>query len=160
MQNKIDALYKTDLGKKQVDALNIKWQFRILDALDTVSGAEEQRQLCINRIKSFYNYKEGSKSNALKLAYAFARAKDYYAATEFIEPYLKDKDEKVLFAYIAIASHVPEKFFSHTFSFALSEIKQKDPAKFCKLMGDPFLSFQVLDNPDIKKLYQEANCGQ
>ena len=160
MQNKIDELYKTDIPKKYVDGLNIQWQFKIMDALDTVSGAEEQRQACINRIKSFYNFKEGNKQNALKLAYAFARAKDYAFAATMLEPYLNGADAKVLYAYIAIASHVPEKFFSHKFSYALDEIKKVDPAKYCQLFGDPYLSFQILDNPDIKKSYQQSNCGQ
>ena len=160
IQSKIDALYKSDIAKKLVDGLNIEWQFRIMDALDTLEGADAQRQICIDRIKSFYNFKEGSKQNSLKLAYVFARARDYRFAADLLEPYLKTKDPKVLYAYIAIASHVPEKFFSHTFSSALKEIKQKDPEKYCKLFGDPFLSFQVLDNPDIKKVYQESNCAQ
>jgi len=161
MQNKIDALYKSDIPKKLVDGLNMEWQFKIMDAIDSVPGAEEQRQACIDKIKSFYNFKEGgSKQNALKLAYAFARGKDYKFASDFLEPYLNTKDVKVLYAYIAIASHVPEKFFSHKFSYALSEVKKQDPAKYCKLFGNPFLSFQIMDNPDIKKAYRESNCGQ
>jgi uncharacterized protein YkwD len=160
VQNKIDALYKSDIPKTLVDGLNIEWQFKIMDALDTVEGAELQRQACIDKIKSFYNFKEGSKQNALKLAYAFARAKDYKFAADLLEPYIKTNDPKVLYAYVAIASHVPAKFFSHKFSYALNQIKEKDPVKYCKLIGDPFLSFQVLDNPDIKKVYKDANCGQ
>jgi uncharacterized protein YkwD len=160
IQNKIDALYKTDIAKKLVDGLNIEWQFKIMDALDTLPGAEEQRQACIDKIKSFYNFKDGSKQNALKLAYAFARAKDFKFASDFLEPYLHSNDVKVLYAYVSLASHVPEKFFSHKFSDALTQIKQKDPAKYCKLFGDPFLSFQIMDNPDIKKVYRESNCGQ
>src|SRR5665213_1346194 len=46
MQNKIDALYKSDIPKKLVDGLNIQWQFKIMDAIDTLPGAEEQRQAC------------------------------------------------------------------------------------------------------------------
>jgi len=160
MQLKIDALYKSDIPKTLIDGLNIEWQFKIMDALDTLDDADAQRQACINKIKSFYNFKEGSKQNSLKLAYAFARAKDYSFAADLLEPYLKTNDAKVLYAYVAIASHVPAKFFSHKFSYALNEIKEKNPTKYCKLFGDPFLSFQVLDNPDIKKVYKEANCGQ
>lgn len=160
VQNSIDGFYKTNIPKKYVDGLNMEWQFKILDALDTVAGAEELRQACINRIKAFYNFKEGNKQNAVKLAYAFARAKDYKFAVDLLEPYLKTADTKVLYAYIAIASHVPEKFFSHKFSYALDEIKKADPAKYCKLFGEPYLSFQILDNPDIKKTYQQTNCGQ
>ncbi len=159
MQTKIDELYKSDIPKNLINGLNIEWQFKIMDALDTLNDADAQRQACIDKIKSFYNFKEGGKQNSLKLAYAFARAKDYKFAADLLEPYLKTNDPKVLYAYVAIASHVPSKFFSHKFSYALNEIKQKDPAKYCKLFGEPFLSFQVLDNPDIKKIYREANCA-
>jgi hypothetical protein len=151
VQNTIDGFYKTDSPKKYVDGLNTEWQFKIMDALDTVARAEEQRQACINRIKSFYNFKEGNKQNVIKLAYAFAHAKDYKIAGDLLEPYLKSADTKVLYAYVAIASHMPEKFFSHKFSYTLDEIKKADPDKYCKLFGDPYLSFQILDNSDIKK---------
>ncbi len=160
MQLKIDALYKSELPKKTVDGLNIQWQFKILDALDTLDGAEIQRQECIDKIKSFYNFKEASKQNAAKLAYAFARAKDFKFACTILEPYLSEADDKILYAYVSIASHVPEHFFSHKFANALAEIKQRHPDKFCKLFGEPFMSFQVLDNPTIKKTYKEASCGQ
>ncbi|MBS1647346.1 MAG: hypothetical protein JST67_08395 [Bacteroidetes bacterium] len=159
-QSKIDALYKSDIPKNTVNGLNIEWQFKIMDALDTLEGSEAQRQACVDKIKSFYNFKEGNKQNALKLAYAFARVKDYKFASDILEPYLNAKDEKTLYAYVAITSHLPEKFFSRKFSKALSDIKKINPEKYCTLFGDPFLSFQILDNPDIKKEYNQSNCAK
>jgi hypothetical protein len=53
---------------------------------------------------------------------------------------------------------VPEKFFSHKFASALSQIKSANKERYCKLFGEPFMSFQVLDNPDIKKEYRSAGC--
>jgi hypothetical protein len=160
MQAKIDELYKTDIPKKVVDGLNIEWQFKILDALDTIEGAEAQRQDCIDKIKSFYDFKNATWQNAVKLAYAFARAKDYKFAAGILEPYLDSKQDKVLYSYVSIASHVPEKFFSHKFASALNQIKNTNKEKYCKLFGEPFMSFQVLDNPDIKKEYHSAACPQ
>jgi len=160
MQVKIDELYKTDLAKKVVDGLNIEWQFKIMDALDTLDGAEAQREACIEKIKSFYDFKNATWQNAVKLSYAFARAKDYKFAANILEPYLDKKQEKVLYAYVSIASHVPEKFFSHKFANALNEIKTRNKEKYCKLFGEPFMSFQVLDNPAIKKEYRAASCAQ
>lgn len=160
MQLKIDDLYKTDLPKPLVDGLNIEWQFKILDALDTLDGAEEQRQACIDKIKSFYDFKNATWQNAVKLAYAFARAKDFKFAANILEPYLDTKEDKVLYAYVSIASHVPEKFFAHKFATALNQIKDTNKEKYCKLFGEPFMSFQVLDNPAIKKEYRSAACSQ
>jgi len=158
MQLKIDELYKTDLPKKTIDGLNIEWQFKIMDALDTLEGAEAQREACIEKIKSFYDFKNATWQNAVKLAYAFARAKDFKFAASILEPYLDKKQEKVLYAYVSIASHVPEKFFSHKFANALNEIKTRNREKYCKLIGEPHMSFQVLDNPAIKKEYRDAGC--
>ncbi|HXB39578.1 MAG TPA: CAP domain-containing protein [Bacteroidia bacterium] len=160
MQLKIDDLYKTDLSKNIIDALNIEWQFKIMDALDTLEGADAERQACIDKIKSFYDFKNATWQNAVKLAYAFARAKDFKFAAGILEPYLDKPEEKVLYAYVSIASHVPEKFFSHKFANALSEIKALNKDKYCKLFGEPFMSFQVLDNPAIKKEYRTASCPE
>ncbi len=160
MQQEIDALYKTKIAKKHVDGLNIEWQFKIMETLDTLDGAEAQIEACINKIKGFYNFKDASWQNALKLAYAFTRGKDYKFSSNILEPFLKveNVNEGLLFSYISIASHLPEKFYSRTFSDALHKAKERNPERYCKLFGDPFMSFQVLDNPNAKKDYKEAGC--
>jgi hypothetical protein len=53
---------------------------------------------------------------------------------------------------------LPEKFYSRVFSDALHKAKEKNPERYCKLFGDPYMSFQVLDNPNAKKDYREAGC--
>ena len=161
MQQKIDELYKSKIEKKYLDGLNIEWQFKLMDILDTTDTpiAEAAREACINRIKSFYDMKTASWQNALKLAYAFSRAKDFKYAATILEPYVNERaDENLILAYISIASHLPEKFYSRNFASALSYYKARNPERYCKLFGDPYMSFQVLDNPDIKKEYKSAGC--
>ncbi len=159
-QTEIDALYKSQIAKKFVDGLNIEWQFKIIESLDTLEGSEAQIDACIAKIKGFYNFKEASWQNALKLAYVFTRAKDYKFASTILEPYLKAPkvDENLVYSYISIASHLPEKFYSRTFSDALHTAKEKNSERYCKLFGTPFMSFQVLDNPNAKKDYRDAGC--
>jgi hypothetical protein len=160
MQQEIDALYKTKITKKLVDGLNIEWQFKIIESLDTMENAEAQVEGCITKIKSFYNFKEATWQNALKLAYVFTRGKDYKYSSTILEPFLKveNVNEGLLFSYISIASHLPEKFYSRTFSDALHKAKLRNPDRYCKLFGEPYMSFQVLDNPNAKKDYREAGC--
>jgi outer membrane protein OmpA-like peptidoglycan-associated protein len=160
MQQEIDALYKAKISKKLVDGLNIEWQFKIIESLDTTDGADAQIEACINKIKGFYNFKDASWQNALKLAYVFTRGKDYKFSSTVLEPFLKVENvsEDLLFSYISIASHLPEKFYSRVFSDALHKAKEKNPERYCKLFGDPYMSFQVLDNPNAKKDYREAGC--
>lgn len=161
MQQQIDEMYKTAIEKKYLDGLNIEWQFKLMDVLDTseTPAAQAAIEACIARIKSFYDMKAASWQNALKLAYVFARAKDYKYASSILEAFVNERaDENLIFAYISIASHLPEKFYSRNFAAALSYAKARNPERYCKLFGEPFMSFQVLDNPVIKKDYFEAGC--
>ncbi len=159
-QQEIDALYKTKIAKKLVDGINIEWQFKIMESLDTLENAEPLIEACITKIKSFYDFKEATWQNALKLAYAFTRGKDYKFSSNVLEPFLKveDVNENLLFSYISIASHLPEKFFSRTFSDALHKAKERNPERYCQLFGEHRMSFQVLENPNAKKDYIEAGC--
>jgi outer membrane protein OmpA-like peptidoglycan-associated protein len=160
MQTQIDGFYKTDIPKKTVDGLNIEWQFKLLEAIDTTENSEAARETIIAKIKSFYNFKEATWQNALKLAFAFSRAKDFKFAAGILEPYIKQgiMEKNLVFGYISIASHVPEKFFAHSFVKALSMAKELDKEKYCTLFGDPHMSFQVLDNPKIKEEYFGSSC--
>jgi hypothetical protein len=174
LQTRIDALYKTEIPHNIINALNVEWQFKLMEALDTVDNAEAEIQAIVDKIKSFYNFKDGTWENGLKLSYAFCRAKDFKFASTILEPYIfpeKEKIppkitqmpmgpdyEKVLFAYISMSSHVPEKFFSRNFSDALAKAKELNKDRYCKLFGDPYMSFQVLDNPKVKKDFFEAGC--
>ena len=160
MQQDIDALYKTKIQKKLIDGLNIEWQFKIMESQDTLENSEPLIEGCITKIKSFYDFKDASWQNSLKLAYAFTRGKDYKFSSNILEPFLKveNVDESLLFSYISIASHLPEKFYSRTFCDALHKAKEKNPERYCQLFGEPRMSFQVLDNPSAKSDYREAGC--
>jgi hypothetical protein len=102
-QSRIDALYTTEIPKKYIDALNIEWQFKVIESVDTLDDAEPIIEACINKIKSFYNFKEASWENALKLSYVFARFKDYKFAANLLLPYVKEAkpNENLLFAYVS-----------------------------------------------------------
>ena len=160
-QKKIDALYKSDIPKKYVDALNIEWQFKIIDAMDTVDGAEPVIQACTEKVKSFYNLKEASWQNNLKLSYIFARFKDYKFASSLLADFIR-KDtptEQVLFAYISYCSQMPELIKSRLFVSALEKAKKTNQERYCKLFGEPNLTFQVFDNPFVKENYNNSKCN-
>jgi len=160
IQNEIDNLNKTNLDKQLINNLNAEWQFKLIDYYDTIPNSEAQIEACLNKIKSFYNIEESSWQNSVKLANIFARAKFYWEAAEILEPLLvsKDVNEKIVFNYISIASHLPEKFNSRYFTKAMQLAKQYNPERFCKLFGKPYLSFQILENPGIKKEFLNSNC--
>jgi hypothetical protein len=96
----------------------------------------------------------------LKLAYIFARFKDYKYATNLLAPFIKDEKvpEQVLFAYISFCSQIPELIKSRLFVEALQKAEKANHDKYCKLFGKPFLTFQVFDNPNVKSDYNKAKC--
>jgi uncharacterized protein YkwD len=160
IQQDIDNLSKTNLDKQFINNLNAEWQFKLIDYYDTIPNSDAQIETCLNKIKSFYNIEEASWQNTVKLANIFARAKMYWDAANLLEPLLisKDVNEKIVFNYISIASHLPEKFYSRYFTRAIQLARQYSPDRFCKLFGKPYLSFQILENPGIKKEFIQSNC--
>ncbi len=157
VQQTIDGLYGK-LDSNLVNGLNIEWQFKIMESVDTSEKADAQIDACIARIKSFYNIKDASWQNALKLSYVFSRAKDFRYSATLLEPYLSkvDVNENLVFMYIASASRVQEKYYSRTFARALEIAKNKNQNRYCKLFGEPFMTFQVLENPEVKKVYNNS----
>ena len=162
MQKRIDAMYKTDVPKKYVDALNIEWQFKIIQTMDTAENGELVTQACIGKIKSFYNIKESTWQNNLKLAYVFARFKDYKFAASLLAPFIPEQtvNENVLFAYASICAKLPELYKSRTFVMALQKAQEANPERYCKLFGAPNITFQVFDNPFVKADYKKAGCSK
>jgi hypothetical protein len=160
VQQTINNLYGK-LDSNYVNGLNIEWQFKIMETLDTLANSEALIEACITRIKQFYNIKEATWQNALKLAIVFNRAKDFNYAATLLEPYLNmpKVNENLVFMYISSASRVREKYYSRTFAKALDIAKNKNQERYCKLFGEPFMTFQVLENPEVKKTYQ-ATCGK
>jgi len=160
VQQTIDGLYGK-LDSNYVNGLNIEWQFKIMESVDTLDNAEALIDACIARIKSFYNIKDASWQNALKLSYVFSKSKDYKYASTVLEPYLRkpDVNENLIFMYISSASRVAEKYYSRTFAYALDLAKQKNPTRYCKLFGEPYMTFQVLENPEVKKTYYSSSCS-
>jgi len=158
VQQTINNLYGK-LDSNYVNGLNIEWQFKIMETLDTLANSESLIEACITRIKEFYNSKDATWQNALKLASVFNRAKDYNYAATLLEPYLDlpKVNENLVFTYISSASRVQEKYYSRTFAKALTIAKEKNQERYCKLFGEPFMTFQVLENPEVKKVYQ-TNC--
>jgi hypothetical protein len=160
MQANIEALYKTEVPKKFVDALNTEWQFRIIEVYDTMENGAQVVETCINRIKGFYNFKDGSWQNALKLSYVFARFKDYKFATNVLAPFIAQEktDEQLLFAFISFCAQETELVNSRIFVTALQKAEKVNHDRYCKLFGQPYLTFQVLDNPLVKKDYNNVSC--
>ncbi len=159
-QNRINQLYNGRIPQRLNDALNLEYQFRIIEKVDTLDANQPNEGLkaSMDRIKKIFNLEAANWENALKLATIFQRHGDLTYARKLLEPYLTDEkvNENLVFTYIAIAAHFPDEIFSRNFRLAMSRASELNQERFCKLFGTPYLSFQVLDNPAVKKVYCES----
>ena len=161
-QGKINALYNGRIPQRVNDALNLEYQFEVIEALDTLDANMPNPGLAasMERIKKIFNIESASQENSLKLATIFQHHGDLNYAKKLLEPFITDEkvSEELLFTYIAIAAHDPNEIFGRNFRLAMQKAKDADQDRYCKLFGTPYLTFQVMDNPSVTKTFCET-CG-
>lgn len=162
VQSKITEMYGKKIPQPQCDALNLEYQFKIIEKVDTLDPGLPNAavQQCMDRIKKIFNIQSATWENSLILAQVFEKHGDLAFSMKLLEPFLTDEnpDEQLLFTYISIAQHFPDQIFSKNFRIAMSKAAAKNSERYCKLFGYPYMSFQVMDNPQIKKQYCDV-CG-
>lgn len=160
-QKDITSLYSTGLKKKTVDLLNMEYQFKVIQYLDTTDEPHPLMLASLDTIRAISKLTDANWQNSLKLAYIFINLKDYEFAAKLIEPYITDKNpfDELIFTYIAICSHIPYKMGSPRFTMAMSKAKELDKERYCKLFKKDKLTFQALENLAVKDTYCKA-CNQ
>ncbi|OFX44631.1 MAG: hypothetical protein A2046_01235 [Bacteroidetes bacterium GWA2_30_7] len=154
-QAKIMELYFSTLSKPTVDALNLEYQFKIIDALDTLDTPHPLLIESLNRVKEIVNLKDANWLNSLKLAYLFMKQKDFEFAAKLLEPFIDNEQvfEELIFTYISLCSHTPAKLSSNKFVRAMQKAQEINHERYCKLFDGKHLSFQVFENEIVKKDY-------
>ncbi|MEI7803151.1 MAG: hypothetical protein WCI97_10925, partial [Bacteroidota bacterium] len=162
-QSTVNGLYNGVIPQKMNDVLNLEWQFKVIEKVDTLDAntPNPTLQASMDRIKKIFNLEQSNWENSLKLAYIFEKHNDLAYSMKLLAPYVTDEnpDEQLLFTYISIASHFPDQIFSRNFRLAMAKASTKNKSRYCELFGAPKMSFQICDNPLIKKQYCET-CGQ
>ncbi len=160
-QKDISNLYATDLKKKTVDLLNMEYQFKVIQYLDTTEEPLPLMLASLDTVRAISKLTDANWQNSLKLAYIFINQKDYEFAAKLIEPYITDKNpfDELIFTYIAICSHLPYKMGSPRFTLAMNKAKELDKERYCKLFKKDKLTFQALENSAVKDTYCKS-CSQ
>ncbi|MBN2681248.1 MAG: hypothetical protein JXR58_01960 [Bacteroidales bacterium] len=158
IQGAINSLYEGGLDKGTVDLLNLEFQFTIIDALDTTETEHPLVTESLARVKEIVNLEESNWQNSLKLAYIFISNGDYNFAARLLTPFINEKYvfEEVLFTYIALCTNLPERLNTASFVNAVDRALKMNPDRFCKLIKDGKLTFQVFGNTKVKEKY----CNQ
>lgn len=152
-QRKIMELYLSTLSKPTIDALNLEYQFKIIETLDTLDTPHPFLVESLNRIKEIVNLKEANWLNSLKLSYLFVKQKDFDFAAKLLEPFIDNEQvfEELIFTYISICSHTPSRISSNKFARAMQKAEEINHERYCKLLNGKQLSFQVFENEIVKK---------
>lgn len=155
MAGEIEGLYESVLSQKTVDELNLRFRFKVIQAVDTLGKESVIVPESLSRIKDIVNLKENSCTNALKLAYIFIDNEDRDFACRLIEPFIKSEEatEELLVTYISLCTYFESRIQSARFAKAIKRISSEYPETFCRLMKNHEISFQVLVNPDVKSVY-------
>lgn len=160
IQNKIDRLYYSPLRKNTIDGLNVRYQFKLINAADSLLSDEKLRAASVNKIKEIVEIKEESMSNALKLAEIFIENNDFEFAKKSLDPWvLKTYSEKLLFTYVSLCSMKEADMHTQKFTKAMEKAAEVNRERYCKLFGKEGFSFIVLENKAVKNNYCKV-CGQ
>ncbi|OFX28707.1 MAG: hypothetical protein A2X08_01595 [Bacteroidetes bacterium GWA2_32_17] len=160
-QKEISDLYSTNLQKHTIDLLNMEYQFKVIQYLDTLDEASPLLLASLDSVRIISKLTESNWQNSIKLAYIFVGLKDYDFAARLLEPYILSDNpfDELIFSYIAICSHLPYKFGSPRFILAMNKAKDLDKERYCKLFKKDKLTIQALENTKVKEVYCKT-CGK
>lgn len=159
-QATIDRLYTIPaIPKDRVNSLNLEYQFKIINYLDTLPvNAETTAQINATyaKIKEIRNEKMDSWKNAFKLASYFNKRYDYVYSLSLMTPFLDDPtiSEDFIFSYVSLAAHREETYLSGLFTKAVQLAADKNSVRLCGLIDK--LPTCILENEDAKKIICKA----
>ncbi|HON18689.1 MAG TPA: hypothetical protein PK990_05915 [Salinivirgaceae bacterium] len=156
LQSRIDGFYYKTFTKETVDLLNMKFQFRLLSAADSLGDGDKIRKETMERIKKILDVKEETPENALKLAHIFANEGDYSYALQLLDSFIDrpEIDESLVFSWLSFCSFLPERQLTRKFATVIQRAHIMNPDETCKLFDGKHFSIKVFDNPEVKKFYQ------
>ena len=159
-QAAIDRLYGIPaIPKDRVNSLNLEYQFKVINYLDTVPATTETTALITStyqKIKEIRNEKMDSWKNAFKLASYFNKRYDYMYSLSLMTPFLDDPtiSEDFIFSYVTLAAHREETYLSGLFTKAVGLAAEKNPTRLCGLVDK--LPTCILENEEAKKIICKA----
>jgi hypothetical protein len=159
-QAAIDRLYTLPVvPKDRVNSMNLEYQFKVINYLDTVPATTETAALLSStyqKIKEIRNEKMDSWKNAFKLASYFNKRNDYNYSLSLMTPFLDDPtiSEDFIFSYVSLAAHREETYLSGLFTKAVKLAAEKNSVRLCGLIDK--LPTCIMENEEAKKIICKA----
>ena len=138
LQSKIDRMYNSPIGKKypnKVDALNITFQYQILDYINASETPDEVLMTSTyEKIKEIALPTINNWQKAYEVAASFINFGDYEFARKALDPYINDQNisEDFIFTYMNLYSLDEKNYISKKFETACRLALGKNKARFCE----------------------------
>ncbi|NOZ48224.1 MAG: hypothetical protein GXO79_15825 [Chlorobi bacterium] len=146
----IDTLNTFHISTNLVSAL--KFRMLLIENKYTIEyGSQKEKIKKLKEIESFIS----NENEAIEIAKILAASADYDYAIELLAKYigLPNTSVNLLFTFITLCSHERKMLNTKLFEIAVKQILIINPTFFCNLLKSNKITFQVLENPIIKKLY-------
>jgi len=156
MQVKIDKFYNTSIGKTypaKVDALNMTYQYKVLDFINESETPDEALMATIySKIKEIALPTITTWQKAYEVASTFIEYGDYGFARTTMDPYINDPgiSEDFIFTYLNLYSIDERTYTSKKFEIACRLASQKNRARFCNEIKS--YSYLVRENLGAKNI--------
>ncbi|MFO7868914.1 MAG: hypothetical protein R6U95_06425 [Bacteroidales bacterium] len=164
LQEEIDYLMQSSLPKYVIDPINLQLQIKSLEALNDklrISNEDQFIEEAFNRIKHIIEIDKDDWKGAFNLAVLFTSMGDYEYPLTVMTPMLDNPeiDENFIFMFISICTHTDYMRYTQTFEHALKRAHEINSKKLCELIDTGKISFQIMDNPEVKEFYCKS-CGR
>ena len=158
MQKDIDEQLISKLPKYAIDPLNLELQVKSLQNLNKtfkVSNEEEFVNAAFERIKEIIEIDDYDWKGALNIASIFAGMNDYDYPVSVMAPMVNipGVSEEFIFAFIAMCTHTDYMYHTQAFVDALVRASEMNKPRLCELVDTGKLSFQMFENPEVKKAF-------
>jgi len=138
LQNKVDRLYNTAIGKtypKKVDAINIALQYKIIDFINESENPDEKLlETTYEKIKEIALPTIANWQQAYEVASSFIQYGDFEFARRTLDPYIENPNvsEDFIFTYLNLYSLDEKSYISKKFETACALAAKKNKARFCQ----------------------------
>ena len=158
-QSKIDRLYSTPIGKtypKKVDAVNIAFQYKILDFINASETPDEKlMETTYEKIKEIALPTITDWQQAYEVAATFVEYGDFEFARKTLDPYIENPNvsENFIFTYLNLYSLDEKNYLSKKFEIACDLAVKKNKTRFCQEIKN--YSYLIRENLNAKN----TMCG-
>ncbi|MBK8808921.1 MAG: hypothetical protein IPO21_20740 [Bacteroidales bacterium] len=158
IQLEIDKLLTKTLNKQLLDALNLELQLKALRSINQELKTNDNTKFIqskLAKIKEIVNFNNKDSKEALNLAYLFINMGDYNYALDLLTPIMRSRNlsEELIFTYLSLCSYSEYMHQTEFYNEILEKAIKINKIEVCNLFKEGKLSYQLFENPKVKKLY-------